>query len=53
VLVEDAGDAIPDIAEWAGDQGLTLESAEPYSPPFDDVFVELIGRLNGGGRNDG
>jgi ABC-2 type transport system ATP-binding protein len=53
VFVEDAGDAIPDIAEWAGDQGLTLESAEPYSPPFDDVFVELIGRLNGGGRNDG
>ncbi|MGH8959196.1 MAG: ABC transporter ATP-binding protein [Acidimicrobiia bacterium] len=53
LVVEDAGDASPAIGTWAGEQGLELESAEPYSPPFDDVFVELVGRLNGDGSDNG
>jgi ABC-2 type transport system ATP-binding protein len=46
LVVEDAGDASPAIGAWATEKGLTLETAEPYLPPFDDVFVELVGRLN-------
>ena len=53
LVVEDAGDASPVIGTWAGEQNLGLESAEPYSPPFDDVFVELVGRLNGDDSNGG
>jgi hypothetical protein len=45
-VVEDAGDASPAIGAWATEKGLKLETAEPYLPPFDDVFVELVGRLN-------
>ncbi len=42
LVVPDAGKASPEVAEWAAGSGLTVESIEPYSPPFDDVFVELM-----------
>ena len=45
LIVDDAGDAAADIGEWASSSGLTLEAVEPYLPPFDDVFVELVSRL--------
>ncbi len=53
LVVEDAGDVSPEIGTWAKEKGLELESAEPYLPPFDDVFVELVGRLNDEEPNDG
>lgn len=45
MTVPDAGAASPRIADWASARGLELEEADPYAPPFDDVFVELIERL--------
>lgn len=48
LIVEDAGDASPALGAWATERGLEVESAEPYLPPFDDVFVELVGRLHEG-----
>lgn len=44
LLVEDAGVAIPRLQTWFSEQGVRLVSVEPYVPPFDDVFVELVGR---------
>ena len=45
LVVEDAGDAIPVITDWASRQGVNVESIEQEIPPFDDVFVELIHAL--------
>jgi ABC-2 type transport system ATP-binding protein len=53
LVVEDAGDASPAVGGWATERGLELETAEPYLPPFDDVFVELVGRLDQGEADNG
>ncbi|HJU52716.1 MAG TPA: ABC transporter ATP-binding protein [Acidimicrobiia bacterium] len=53
LVVEDAGEVSPAIGTWAKEKGLELETAEPYLPPFDDVFVELVGRLSDDEPNDG
>lgn len=45
LVVPDAGTASPEVADWAGEAGLTVESIEPYAPPFDDVFVELMNQV--------
>jgi ABC-2 type transport system ATP-binding protein len=45
LVVPDAGEASPRVSDWAAGEGLEIESIEPYLPPFDDVFVELVGRL--------
>ncbi len=45
LIVDDAGDVAADIGVWATSSGLTLESVEPFLPPFDDVFVDLVSRL--------
>lgn len=45
LVVPDAGTASPEVAEWAAGAGMTVESIEPYAPPFDDVFVELMNRV--------
>jgi ABC-2 type transport system ATP-binding protein len=45
VVVEDAGAAAPQLTKWAEQRGLTLEKAESYLPPFDDVFVHLVDSL--------
>jgi ABC-2 type transport system ATP-binding protein len=47
-VVADAGTALPELARWADDRGIGLETAETYLPPFDDVFVQLIDALHGG-----
>lgn len=52
LVVPDAGKAAPEVAEWAAREGLAVESIEPYSPPFDDVFVELMNRLQDGDLED-
>jgi hypothetical protein len=45
VVVEDAGAAAPQLTKWAEQRGLTLEKAESFLPPFDDVFVHLVDSL--------
>ncbi len=45
LVVDDAGDVIPQLTTWAAAQGVEIDSIEQYLPPFDDVFVELINEL--------
>lgn len=42
LVVDDAQEATPRIHGWASDHGVELARAEPHSPPYDDVFVELV-----------
>ncbi len=42
LTADDAGTAMPDIVEWARARKIEVTSIEPYLPPFDDVFVELV-----------
>ena len=46
LIVEDAGDVVADITDWANENEIGVESVEPFLPPFDDVFVELVTRLD-------
>ena len=46
IVVDDAGTAGPAIVKWAHERGVELEETEPYLPPFDDVFVELVANLS-------
>lgn len=48
LIVEDAEAATPEINQWAGDNQIELVRNERYLPPFDDVFVELVSRLDVG-----
>lgn len=45
VVVTDSGEATPVLSEWATQRNLTVEKTEPYLPAFDDVFVELVSKL--------
>jgi ABC-2 type transport system ATP-binding protein len=47
LVVDDAESATPAINQWAADNDLELVRNERYLPPFDDVFVELVSRLDG------
>jgi ABC-2 type transport system ATP-binding protein len=42
LVVEDAGTMAATLVEWAGQANLVLERSEPFLPPFDDVFVEIV-----------
>lgn len=42
LIVEESGTAIPALLEWCREEYLPVESIEPYLPPYDDVFVELV-----------
>ena len=43
IYVEDAGKELPNLlAVLREEQGITPQNAEPYMPPFDEVFVRLI-----------
>lgn len=42
LVVEDTATALPAAMSWIDAQGLTVEEAGEYSPPFDDVFVMLL-----------
>ena len=42
LVVDDAGAMASTVADWAGQAGLSLERSEPFLPPFDDVFVEIV-----------
>lgn len=48
IVVNDAGTAGPAIVKWAQDNDVELEQTEPYLPPFDDVFVEIVSDLSNG-----
>lgn len=40
--VTELSSAVPALLDWCKAQNLTVESLEPYQPPFDDIFVELV-----------
>lgn len=42
IVVSDAGTAGPAIVKWAQERHVGLVKTEPYLPPFDDVFVEIV-----------
>jgi ABC-2 type transport system ATP-binding protein len=42
ITVDDAATATPALIEFCRGQGLVVESIQEYTPPFDDVFVELV-----------
>lgn len=42
LIVEDDSTATPALMDWLRDQRLEVQSIEPFQPPYDDVFVELV-----------
>lgn len=44
LVVDDSGQAIPELLRWADDNDVDVAGAESYIPPFDDTFVELVSR---------
>ncbi|HEX7973863.1 MAG TPA: AAA family ATPase, partial [Anaerolineales bacterium] len=42
LTVDEASTAIPTLLEWCRDNNIPVESVEEFTPPFDDVFVELV-----------
>ncbi|CAN5735153.1 ABC transporter ATP-binding protein [soil metagenome] len=46
IVVDDPGEAVPDILEWGSANGVQIDRAEAFAPPFDDVFVELVEQLS-------
>jgi ABC-2 type transport system ATP-binding protein len=42
LVVDDAGAMASTVVEWARQAGLEIERSEPFIPPFDDVFVEIV-----------
>lgn len=42
LTVDEASTAIPALLEWCRDNNIPVESVEEFTPPFDDVFVELV-----------
>ena len=51
IIVDEASTAIPEIMKFAQQRNIQVKSIEVYSPPFEDVFVELV-RHTAGGEND-
>ncbi len=52
LVVDDAGEAIPELLTWCAGEELAVETAEEFRPPFDDVFVLLVEREDGGTRKE-
>ena len=46
ISVDDAGSYAPTVVEWARQRDVPIEKTEPYLPPYDDVFVELVATLD-------
>jgi ABC-2 type transport system ATP-binding protein len=42
LTVDEASTATPALMDWCRDHGLEIQSIEPFLPPYDDVFVELV-----------
>ena len=43
IITAQASTAIPDLMEWANTNNLQVEAIEQFTPPLDDVFVEIVG----------
>ena len=52
LVVEDEATAMPAIEAWAEQRRVEVEKTETYLPPFDDVFVELVSKLQNGEESD-
>lgn len=48
LTVNEASTDIQALLNWCAEQGLEVDTIEEYLPPFDDVFVELVRKDNGG-----
>jgi ABC-2 type transport system ATP-binding protein len=46
ILVDESESATASVTAWAEERGLELTRNENYLPPFDDVFVELVSKLD-------
>jgi ABC-2 type transport system ATP-binding protein len=46
ILVDESESATASVTTWAEERGLELTRNENYLPPFDDVFVELVSKLD-------
>jgi hypothetical protein len=42
IVVDDAGTAVPELVEWAGNNALEVRAIEKFEAPLDDVFVEIV-----------
>jgi ABC-2 type transport system ATP-binding protein len=42
LVVEDGSTAIPQLVEFMKAKNIKVQSIEPYSPPFDDVFIHIV-----------
>jgi ABC-2 type transport system ATP-binding protein len=42
IIVSQANTAIPEIMKFTEQQNIHVKAVEEYSPPFEDVFVELV-----------
>ena len=47
ILVEDASIALPQLLSWCEEQNITIETANEYVLPFDDVFVKIVEEATG------
>lgn len=53
IQVEDAATAIPALVDWCREHSIEVTSVQPYIPPFDDIFVELMRQERGNGAGNG
>jgi len=53
LVVSAAGDAAVAVTSAGAEAGVDIASVEPFLPPFDDVFVELVSQLDPGEENPG
>ncbi len=42
LIVNEASTAIPQLIDWTRQNNIHVEALEQYTPPFEDVFVELL-----------
>ncbi|HEY1408173.1 MAG TPA: ABC transporter ATP-binding protein [Promineifilum sp.] len=42
MVVNDANTALPATISWLEERGFAIEAATEHTPPFDDVFVQLL-----------
>jgi ABC-2 type transport system ATP-binding protein len=42
LVVDQAGTAVPELANWAQAQNIQVQAIEEHTPSFEDVFVELV-----------
>lgn len=53
LVVDDAGQAGPRIGEWASNSSVSIQETEAHIPNFDDVFVELVEKLEAAKAKEG